>query len=646
MRNRNYRRILPVTLSLMLLVVCAVPCIAEDVTYDKYDWDTLNVANPTPLTGRFFTTLWNTSTSDLDVQELLHRYKLALYDYGKVNYVPNPQAVAGSMQVDDAEGNRTYYFSLYDNLKYSDGSQVTAWDYAFTILLEMDNAVREAGGTPKTYDWLLGAEEYRTGEADTLKGVRVTDDLHLAITAKKEALPYFYELSRFRFSPYPMRVIFPDAEIIDDGEGVYMTKRLSGAILEKTILDSYTGYMTAPAVVTGPYKLTAYKDGRAYMEINPYYKGDQYNNLPTIQKLVFGGETQEGMLDGFKEYKLDVLNKLVKEDTIEGILVLKTEENKHISVSAYPRTGLTTLRFSEYNDALQSEYVRKAVYYCLDRESISKEYLNGLGLPVNGVYGVGDWMLSMVSNEDDFPDFRKFGVNSLSSAKLYIEKMQEWQKKHMSYMTVYKLDVNSAIRALNIDGWNCDRFGDPYMEGVRYKKQKDGRLTALSFKVAVPENMKDVLEKYWVPNMEHAGMKVELITDEILDLACNYREITANYDMVFVGEDYSDGFDLEGGYTLSDNDPDNELALLFRETAEQYAEMNRTDKNDREGFVKKWMELQTFLADNVPMIPIYSNVYFDLYIPELRQYKVEDFWGWGNASVASYFSYKEPDREY
>ena len=92
---------------------------------------------------------------------------------------------------------------------------------------------------------------------------------------------------------------------------------------------------------------------------------------------------------------------------LEGIL-LKTEENKHISVSAYPRTGLTTLRFSEYNDALQSEYVRKAVYYCLDRESISKEYLNGLGLPVNGVYGVGDWMLSMVSNEDDFPDFRKF----------------------------------------------------------------------------------------------------------------------------------------------------------------------------------------------------------------------------------------------
>ena len=40
----------------------------------------LKVGNPTPLRGQFFTTMWGGTTSDLDVQDLLHACSPVLWD--------------------------------------------------------------------------------------------------------------------------------------------------------------------------------------------------------------------------------------------------------------------------------------------------------------------------------------------------------------------------------------------------------------------------------------------------------------------------------------------------------------------------------------------------------------------------------------
>ena len=41
------------------------------------------------------------------------------------------------------------------------------------------------------------------------------------------------------------------------------------------------------------------------------------------------------------------------------------------------------------------------------------------------------------------------------------------------------------------------------------------------------------------------------------------------------------------------------------------------------------------------MIPLYSNVYFDFYIRQLQDYRVENYLGWGNAIVAAWLG--EPE---
>ena len=55
----------------------------EDVITNQWFRDQharLKVGNPTPLTGKFFTSMWGGTTSDLDVQDLLHAYSPILWD--------------------------------------------------------------------------------------------------------------------------------------------------------------------------------------------------------------------------------------------------------------------------------------------------------------------------------------------------------------------------------------------------------------------------------------------------------------------------------------------------------------------------------------------------------------------------------------
>ena len=106
---------------------------AERVT-PAYDYQALTVGNPTPLEGNFFTDMWGNNTSDLDVRLLLHGYNLIVWNGEEGMFAVNPTVVSGIAVVDNEAGDRTYYLSLYSDLRYSDGSPITARDYAFSYL--------------------------------------------------------------------------------------------------------------------------------------------------------------------------------------------------------------------------------------------------------------------------------------------------------------------------------------------------------------------------------------------------------------------------------------------------------------------------------------------------------------------------------
>ena len=74
--------------------------------------------------------------------------------------------------------------------------------------------------------------------------------------------------------------------------------------------------------------------------------------------------------------------------------------------------------------------------------------------------------------------------------------------------------------------------------------------------------------------------------------------------------------------------------------------MVRTEPTDVVSFMKKWVELQEKISETLPVLPVYSNDYFDFYTRELHQYRITDAVTWGEAIVRSYMSdIEEMDEE-
>ena len=106
----------------------------------------LVVGSTTALSGNFFSPAFGSNTSDLDVQTLLHGYHLAKWNGDEGSYVLNDRVVTSLVKTEDSQGNRTYTLTLCEDLRYSDGTPITARDYAFSILLNASAQMAEIGG--------------------------------------------------------------------------------------------------------------------------------------------------------------------------------------------------------------------------------------------------------------------------------------------------------------------------------------------------------------------------------------------------------------------------------------------------------------------------------------------------------------------
>ena len=317
--SKLFRKVVSLLLALML-VGCMMPAgLAEETDEEgpEDDFedleeivypDELIVANPTITKGDFFTEMFGNDTADIDVRALIHGYNLVNWDQSQGVYVIDESVVESLLVTEDSEGNKTYYLGLYDDLYYSDGTPITAWDYAFSLLLMMSREIEEIGGKIYRSEHILGSGEYLQGVLPYLEGVAVLDDYQLAITLDHEFLPYFFEPGLLLCVPYPISVIAPGCKVYagcetDLGDGYGYGIRIGNEdpdiaepiftadLLRKTILDPETGYNTHPAVVSGPYRLLSRDGVTGHFEINEYYKGTW-----------LGNELPEGFRYEVKEY--------------------------------------------------------------------------------------------------------------------------------------------------------------------------------------------------------------------------------------------------------------------------------------------------------------------------------------------------------
>ncbi|GAB1533213.1 MULTISPECIES: ABC transporter substrate-binding protein [Brevibacillus] len=229
----------------------------------------------------------------------------------------------------------TYTFHLRPNLKFSDGSPLTAEDVAFTLTILHD----------KTYDGetdifvasIKGGREYKEGKANTIEGIKVIDPQTIQITTEKVNAKSLVLLG-----------------------GQVLSKAYYGKEYKPGNLE-YLRTLHGKPLGAGPYKFEAYIPGQEvrYLANEHYYKGK-----PQVEHFIY--KTTEGdALQFIQTGEMDYNSFTVNSDNIEQL-----QELGYVNINLYTSSAYSYIKFNHSKPFFKDKRVRQAFIYGLDRQKI------------------------------------------------------------------------------------------------------------------------------------------------------------------------------------------------------------------------------------------------------------------------------------
>ena len=624
----------------------------QPVDYNNYD---LCVGSTTEMSGYFFTDLWGNNAADMDVRLLLHGYNLVYWDNEIGGYQVDPNVVSGLIVMDDENGNRRYVLAINHELCYSDGTQITAKDYVFSMLLQMSPQVRALGGESSKTDLIVGMDQFKSGASKRVSGIQLIDDYHFSVTVRAEFYPNFYELSLLSCYPYPISVIAPGCEVTSSEGGAAIenidkslkTDLFTPELLQKTIFDGENGYMSHPSVVSGPYTLVSFDGRSARFEINRNYKGNAQAVMPMIPRLTMTLAENETMVEKLAAGEFGLLNRCLNPETVKkGVELIGTGD---YSAAGYARNGLCTVHFCCEQPAVSSQAVRQAIAMCMDKDELIAQTVGEVGKRVDGFYGLGQWMYILVNGVEDV-SLNGLTIDIGDTGMKTVEKDPAvWGDMNLDGLKVYNLDVDAANALLDGDGWTLNTAGnayDPEKDAVRCKRI-DGQLTPLALTLVYPEGnvAGKTLEGSFAENLSSVGIALTLEAKpmpELLKLL--YRQEKRDCDMIYVAMNLTTLFDPS---SLFSTEPEaqgvlNCTGIMDEELYQAALSMSKVQPGDLAEYCKRWIAFEERWTEVLPAIPIYSNVYVDFYTAHLQDYAIAEDISWAEAIVPSYMADPQP----
>lgn len=424
-----------------------------DWTSEKED-NSIIMGNTTDLSGKFRYAAFggtNPGAADLDVQNLSTGLEtVATTKEGGFEW--NPTVVKSHEETMNEDGTRTYTVTIYDDLKLSDGTPVTVKNYVvFPMVFSSPVAVAAAGKDHQSGMTLEGFKTFNTYDGTEgsgtkeLAGLRMIDDYTYSITVAADYANYFYAITYAGLSAYDVSLWIGDADVKDDGNGVYFTDDFYAKEGDKYVMADHIVTASQNTDTTypysGPYVVKSYDsaDKSAVLELNPNFKGNYEGVKPTIAKVVYKKIVSSTQLEDLKAGTLDVIAGITGGDETNEALALADGSDGKYVYTHYSRAGYGKLGFrADYGPAQFTE-VRQAIAYCMDRAKFAKDFTGGYGGVVDGPYYSGSWMYKAAVDQG-------------------------------MILNAYATSVDSAIEVLTEGGWVYDAEGNDYVDGVRYKK--------------------------------------------------------------------------------------------------------------------------------------------------------------------------------
>lgn len=566
------------------------------------------IGSTTDLSGEFIPFFQN-GAADNDIYKMTNGYGTTdITSAGE--YVIDDTVVKDHVITDNADGSKTYTFTINSGLVWNDGSPITAKDYVANLLLWSSKVILDMGGDNTIVGmYLKGFKDYSAGTTKEFSGVNLISDDSFAVTIDAANLPYFYELGLVNVVPTKLSFWTDDAvTVADDGKGAYLSDNFTKENYEAKINAART---KVPAITCGPYSATSFNvsSKEAVIDVNPNYLGDYQGNKPKIKTIIYKKVTTETALDELSTGAVDLLNGMSTGDEINAGLDLVDKGG--FAYTAYDRNGYGKLQFVCDFGPTQFVEVRQAIAHLLDRNDFAKSYTGGFGSVVNGPYGPAMWMYQDTKDELD-------------------EKLD-----------AYPYSLDDAVKLLEDGGWVYDKDGKAYTSGIRYKKLDDGTLLPLIIEWASSEQ-NPVSELLVVklqnnPDVAAAGMQInqtvmtftELLSYLYRDGSTDKKYAVPTYGMYNLGTGFTPIYDQATSYTT---DPDQLAAgantnfIVDEELAKLAKDMVLVDPTDKTTFDSKFVSFIERWNAVLPDLPLYSNTYHDFYNAKLKNYNVNGIW--------------------
>lgn len=248
---------------------------------------------------------------------------------------------------------RTFVLHLNNNVKWSDGTPLTAEDVAFTL-----RVICHPDFTGYQYalyfNAVSGSQEYHLNHSSSLadgsiEGIEVIDENTLKISLDRQIAPFLTYLDLF---PIPAH-IFEDVPVAE--------------------MEAHE-YSRNPEVTSGPYILNDWvTDEYLHFVSNP----DYFLGQPGIDEIYYRIiPNQESQLIELKNGELDLIPTAVKLEDVEDL-----EEDQNVKIYSNLRLVYDYLGFNMHNpeSPLYNQQVRQALSMVLDREALVQDILLGYG---------------------------------------------------------------------------------------------------------------------------------------------------------------------------------------------------------------------------------------------------------------------------
>lgn len=577
---------------------------------------------------------WTNNASDNMIRGLFNDYSTVSFDQGGA-MVMNKSTAESIDSVVNPDGTKTFTVKIAEDLVFSDGTPIKAENYVASLLLFSHPTLIKLGSKSTAHLTYVGGANYAKGKTMGFEGVRLIDDYTYALTVNADKVPYFYDLSYASLSPLPMHMWLGEGYTLHDfGKGAYLRGKMDEGTLKPKV--EHARFLSEGRVTSGPYNLVSYDTGakQAVLEINPLYKGNFEGQKPHVQKLVIVKAESETQFDALKTGGINLLDTLTGGVDVNAALDIVNEGG--FNYVDFERNGYGKLMFQCDFSPTQFKAVRHAIAHLLDRPEFANTFTQGYGGLVNGPYGLAMWM--------------------------YKDSEEELNEK----LNTYTYSLADAQKLLEEDGWVFDAQGNPWTSGLRYKEVTEEEAGTYKHNVKVGGKILMPLIIEWAssennevsellvtmlannPDVATAGMEIrqnvmtfaELLNWMYRDKSVGDQYGVPTYGMYNLATGFTPIYDMSYSWTM-----DPELVtqgyntnFLFDENLDKISMdmVYGVDASDTEKYRQLWVEYIDLWNELLPEVPLYSNIYYTVFVDKLKGYEQSSLWDFEQAILYSW----------